>query len=377
MAILLFLSCKTHSLYKSEKNLIAKTTGIKMVVKENTLGYARVRGKSSFSVKDTSNVIAHIPCGTRIKVDIPVEFLKGGKRESVKPWYYSVIVKNEKNRDTSGYIVDEVLESYDQFEEDSLYEVECRIKGDCDEKNDGRIILEGKYNGKNLYVQNPFNSKGFCIYDCVVNGNVTTDTYESSAWEIDLTRYSLRIGDPVTIFIKHRTCCLPKILNPEVILPASTFSIVKMDITTTGRLTWITKKENGKLPFKIQQYVWNKWNVVGEVEGIGIAGENKYEFQLIPHSGENKVRVVQVDYTGRNRPSEILSFIDSSVHEVAFNPRSVLSQITFTNKTRYEIYDEDGNIIKKGFDRIIDCTGLKKGSYYLNYDNMTSTFVKN
>ena len=41
----------------------------------------------------------------------------------------------------------------------------------------GVIILEGNYQGKNLYIQNPFGSNGvgFCVSEVKVNGNITTD----------------------------------------------------------------------------------------------------------------------------------------------------------------------------------------------------------
>ena len=39
----------------------------------------------------------------------------------------------------------------------------------------GVIILEGNYQGKNLYVQNPFSSigVGFCVSEVLINGNIT------------------------------------------------------------------------------------------------------------------------------------------------------------------------------------------------------------
>ena len=54
------------------------------------------------------------------------------------------------------------------------------------------ILLEGTYQGKNVYVQNPFASSGvgFCVYEVRVNDQVTTDEIGSSAFEIDL-----RVGE--------------------------------------------------------------------------------------------------------------------------------------------------------------------------------------
>lgn len=241
-----------------------------------------------------------------------------------------------------------------------------------------KLTVEGNYQGKNLYVQNPYASGGvgFCTIKVTVNGNTTSDAIESSAYEIDLSIHKLKVGDVVSVVIEHKLDCAPKVLNPEVLKPRSTYEIVNMSVTPAGKLTWKTKNENGKLPFVIEQYVWNKWITVGEVDGKGTPSENSYEFQLTPHSGENKVRLKQVDYTGKPNPSQAKTFTDPSIQAVDFNPKTVKEKITFTSKTRYEIYDSYGNIVKKGYAADVDCTNLKKGAFYINFDNKDSQFVK-
>ena len=79
----------------------------------------------------------------------------------------------------------------------------------------GVIILEGNYQGKNLYIQNPFGSNGvgFCVSEVKVNGNITTDEINSSAFEIDMKPHKLNIGDKVEIKIFHKEDCKPKVLN--------------------------------------------------------------------------------------------------------------------------------------------------------------------
>ena len=60
------------------------------------------------------------------------------------------------------------------------------------------IVLEGNYQGKNLYVQNPYQNSsnvGFCVKEVRVNGAVTTDEITSSAFEIDFKALKLKIGD--------------------------------------------------------------------------------------------------------------------------------------------------------------------------------------
>src|SRR6218665_2295181 len=102
----------------------------------------------------------------------------------------------------------------------------------------GIVILEGNYQGKNLYVQNPFGSGGvgFCVTEVLVNDNITTDETNSSAFEIDFKSHKLAIGDKVEVKIKHKEDCKPKVLNPEVLKPKSTFEVVNMTMDKDGTL---------------------------------------------------------------------------------------------------------------------------------------------
>ena len=42
----------------------------------------------------------------------------------------------------------------------------------------------------------------------------------------------------------------------------------------------------------------------------------------------------------------------------------------------FEIYDQFGNIVKRGFAKNVDVSNLPKGAYYLNYDNKMGEFLK-
>lgn len=242
----------------------------------------------------------------------------------------------------------------------------------------GNIVLEGNYQGKNLYVRNPFagSGVGFCTFEVTVNGSVTTDEWNSSAFEIDLSIHDLDIGDKVVVVIKHKDDCGPKVLNPEVLNPKSTFETDKIAVGADGVLTWTTTGESGVLTYIVEQFRWNKWVYVGEVEGKGITGKpNTYSFKITPHSGLNKFRVKQVDYTGVPNYSPVATFNSDKI-AVDFNPKKVDDFVTFTDQTMYEVYDIHGNIVKKGYSNKIDATNLKKGIYYLNFDNSTAEFMK-
>jgi hypothetical protein len=246
----------------------------------------------------------------------------------------------------------------------------------------GVIVLEGIYQGKNLYIQNPFGSSGvgFCVQEVRVNGNVTTDEIASSAFEIDLRNFQFKLGDKVEIKIIHKDDCKPKVLNPEVLNPKSTFEIVSMSLEKDLTFKWSTKGEAGKLPYSIEQFRWNKWVKVAEVEGMGTAELNNYSFKVVPHSGKNQYRVKQIDYTGQPKFSKTLEYMSSSP-AVTFSPAKVSKEISFFNgdtpvETMFEIYDQFGNIVKRGFASTIDASSLTKGVYYLNYDNVMGEFIK-
>jgi hypothetical protein len=243
----------------------------------------------------------------------------------------------------------------------------------------GVIVLEGNYQGKNLYIQNPFSEAGvgFCVFEVTVNGQVATDEINSSAFEIDMANFGLSLGDPVTVRIKHKDGCTPVVLNPEVLKPKSTFEIVRQSISPDGNYTWVTTNETGQLPYYVEQKRWNKWVKVGEVMGKGSPGEHTYSFQVTPHSGENTFRVKQVDLTKKARFSDNVKYTDPRVAPVTWSPAKPKDEIVFSANTLYEIYDQYGNIVKRGYANRIDVSTLKKDLYYLNYDNKTGeTFIK-
>ncbi len=243
----------------------------------------------------------------------------------------------------------------------------------------GVIVLEGNYQGKNLFIQNPFSEAGvgFCVFEVSVNDQIATDEINSSAFEVDMNNFGLKISDAVVVKIKHKDGCTPVVLNPEVLKPKSTFDIVKQSIASDGTYTWVATNETGELPFIVEQKRWNKWVKVGEVMGTGKPGENSYSFKVTPHSGENTFRVKQTDLTKRARYSEAVNYTDPSVQPVTWSPVKPKDEIIFSGKTLFEVYDQYGNIVKRGYADRVEVASLKKDLYYLNYDNkLGETFIK-
>lgn len=249
------------------------------------------------------------------------------------------------------------------------------------------LVLEGTYQGENLFVQNPFGASGvgFCVANVTINGQQSIDEINSSAFEIDFSSYMLFKGQAVKVVIEYKDGCSPRVLNPEVLKAGSTFEIVSIAVSKEGQLTWTTKGESGSLPYIIEQFRWNKWIKVGEVKGKGLNGQNEYSFNATPHSGTNKFRLKQVDYTKKAKYSQEVKIIRSTVPEVFItnsDKNKITNEVTFGTptggalETMYEVVNAFGVLIKKGVGKKIDFTTLDKGEYWISYDNKVERVFK-
>jgi hypothetical protein len=246
-----------------------------------------------------------------------------------------------------------------------------------DADREGIIILEGKYQNKNIFVSNAYGSEGYgyCTYEIRVNGDLITDGVNSSAFEIDLNNFKLELGDAVIIEIRHKIGCIPRVINPGGLTPEPTFVTQEITIEEDGFLEWITTDELGSLPYIIQQYKWSKWVDVGQVQGKGTPVTNKYAFYVEFISGVNKFRVIQRDGKGKIKKSTSVE-MTSVMPKLTYVYNKKANQIIFSGKTKYELYDKFGALIIRGFGAIVDVSELVKDSYWLSYDNLTEGFVK-
>jgi len=238
------------------------------------------------------------------------------------------------------------------------------------------LVIEGKYQNKNIYVQNAVgnNGVGFCAREVKVNGHITSDETNSSAFEIDLASLQLKYGQKVVIEIIHTEGCTPRVLNPEDLKPKPSFEILTMTVSDNGLLKWNSKNETGSLPYIIEQFKWNKWVPVGEVQGFGTPDPHEYSFQLAMHSGQNKYRLRQKGLGAVSRYSQEVmakSVIDKPSYAISKNN----SSIDFSDETGFEVYDIYGSVVKRGFGKQAKIDNLPKGKYYLCYDD-TMTEIK-
>ena len=140
------------------------------------------------------------------------------------------------------------------------------------------MVLEGTYQGANIYVQNPFSSSGvgFCVVNVTINGQQSIDEINSSAFEIDFSSYQLKRGAPVEVKIEYKDECNPTVLNPDVIKPTSTYVITSMNITLMDNLRFLPRMNLVNYLLSSNKKRWNKWVKVATVKGKGNSDKNEY-----------------------------------------------------------------------------------------------------
>lgn len=238
----------------------------------------------------------------------------------------------------------------------------------------GVLTLSGVYQGKNLYVQNPFtgNMKDFCTNDVFINEVKVMSNIQSSAYEIDLSH--LKLNDPVTIKISHKDDCKPKILNPQVIRMSSSFQFSSFNIDKEN-IIWATKGEKPRGKFFVEHFINNSWVTVKEITGKESVILNNYDIKSSHHSGLNKYRIKYLENDGQVFYSQVLEF-NSDLPEVTWYPKRVTDKIYLSREADYELLDAYGNVVRKGNDKEINMADLGSGVYYLNVDNKTNKLFK-
>ena len=82
------------------------------------------------------------------------------------------------------------------------------------------MIIDGVYNGKNLFIKNSFGPGGigYCINGLKVNGNYTTDEINADQFGVDLSLHKLKQGEKFQMIIFYKDSCSfkePLLMNPS------------------------------------------------------------------------------------------------------------------------------------------------------------------
>jgi hypothetical protein len=236
------------------------------------------------------------------------------------------------------------------------------------------LTLSGYYQGRNLFVQNPYDAgkKEFCTVDVYVNDQKVMSDIKASAYEIDLS--PLKIDEAVKVRITHKDDCTPKILNPQVLRAGAAFQFVTFDVTRDA-ISWTTTGEQPNSMYFVEQFVNNNWLVAKTVYAQGTGKSGVYSVSPTHNSGMNRYRIKSQDKEGKIFYTREVSF-NSTQETVTFYPKSVTDKITLSREVPYEVLNASGKVIKKGNGKEIKLKEIKTGVYYLNIDNRTEKFFK-
>lgn len=238
----------------------------------------------------------------------------------------------------------------------------------------GEIVLSGAYQGKDLYVQNPFNieTATFCTSAVYVNDRLILDKPQASAFKIDLS--FLSVNDLVVIRILFQDNCEPGIVNPQVLKAPQSFQFLTAQADNNS-ITWTTMGDKNGVYYLEHKWENKEWEVVDTVDVIGTFSQNKYAVQPSHIKGDNNYRVKYINSDNEEFYSVEFMFTAADNY-ITFYPKIATSQLKLSDSCHFEVMDFFGKVVKKGVGQDVILVDLKPGKYYLNIQNRKEVFIK-
>ena len=230
--------------------------------------------------------------------------------------------------------------------------------------------ITGVYQGKPLFIQNPYNpkSKEYCLEGIYVNKKLLKINYKTSAIIVNFE--GLDLYAPVNIWINHRNAeCKPVLLNPDAILFYSIFRFSSVLLSDTS-LAWTTKGERGKGSFEIQTLITGIWRTQGEMDAEGVYVGASYVFFPKLNEGANKLRI-RYNFPEDSHITHLFSHeidYDFYPEPITLKPSSNNNRLYFTRPSLYKIYNGHREVVLSGKDFEVDIRALPKGQYVIYFD---------
>ena len=237
--------------------------------------------------------------------------------------------------------------------------------------NSEKMHLEGIYNGKNLFLQNPmYKTYGtFCVDELRLNGQVLLREPKSSAVEIKLSHLALRTA--VDIQILHKSNCLPKILNPEVIRRTG-YTTFLYFYAQDNKLYWRTQGEESDAYYVLEQFDGDAWTAEANITRADSATYAYTPTSLL--AGTNKFRIKYVSSRFSRYSTDVEILLKEKI--ITFSPRVVKDRMTLSEYTYFEILNSKQKVILKGEAKKIPLRKLRPGDYFIVLDGEVYPFIK-
>ncbi len=234
--------------------------------------------------------------------------------------------------------------------------------------------ITGVNKGQSLYIQNPYNkdSSEFCINEVTVNDKRINLNLRLSALKINFDKKNL--FTPVTIVVKHKEYCKPRIVNPEVILYHSSFKFDSLFLNDS-LLTWHTKGDRRGGVYKVERLEEDYWEVLKRQRAKGYFEGAEYVFFTDNKADGNIYRIKYELPSGRFLYSQEMEFFYYPT-DITFSPSEVTNEIILSIKAPYVITNEYGKELMRGNAKIIPVGMLKAGEYFIEIDGNNETFTK-
>ncbi|MBC8110257.1 MAG: T9SS C-terminal target domain-containing protein [Verrucomicrobia bacterium] len=234
------------------------------------------------------------------------------------------------------------------------------------------LVFAGIYTGRNLTVQNPAVSGGYCTNEVFVNNKRVLGYVAASLYEINLS--FLKMNDSVTVVISHKENCTPKVLNPQALRPSINFRFIAVNLDGNV-LKWTAQGENTTDIYQVQQLVNGNWL---STQKLLVTGKGIYSTPVRHNVGLNRYRIAYKVTEGKYYYSEEKDFDlpPANLAPVAFYPRNVSDKMFLSREVPYQILEINGKLIKSGKGREIMLSELKTGTYLLAVENRKEKFFK-
>lgn len=228
-----------------------------------------------------------------------------------------------------------------------------------------QVTLNSKYEGTDLYFQNPFsddNYNTYCIDSVFINEKKVFDYIDSSTFKVVLS--DLDLHDTFQVELFHKKTCKPKLLNINLACNHIKKLAFKSVEIKQNYLFWTcTIIPKGK--FQIERFDYNSWGINKEVK---VSDTTKYSILLKHYSGLNKYRIKFLQENGEVVYSSAIEIISDAP---CLNIQTINKQLLFSGEFDFEILNTYGNSLLKGSASAVDLSFLSNGIYYLNADNKT------
>ena len=237
----------------------------------------------------------------------------------------------------------------------------------------GEITLRGTYQGKDVFVQNPFNSttKSFCTTGVYINGARILDAPAISAFKIDLSHFSE--GESIEVRIEYNDGCAPLIVNPTALKSIGEFQFMNFQVDHNS-ISWTSTGEKGGEYLVYHESKENNWTVIDTVKARG-SQSSGYSRKPSHRIGDNKYQIKYIDKHKEEHKSDIVIFT-ASENYITFYPQIATTSLILSDTCVYEIEDYFGKIVKKGIGIEVPVTNIKPGKYYLIIQNRKEQFIK-